>query len=159
MSSQIYFDQVTSPVGKLQLICSDDGITALHMNADNSKPPSGAKRGHPLLDKAKMQLDEYFAGKRRNFDLPLAAQGTPFQRKVWQALCSIPFAKTLSYGEVARKVGKPGASRAVGGANNRNPIGIIVPCHRVIGADGSLTGYGGGLDRKQWLLEHERASL
>ncbi len=154
-----YFEPIDSPVGKLLLTCTDEGITALHMDSDGRKPPASAKRGHPLLDKAKVQLDEYFKGKRRDFDLPLAAQGTPFQRKVWQTLCSIPFAKTLSYGEVARKVGKPGASRAVGGANNRNPIGIIVPCHRVIGADGSLTGYGGGLDRKQWLLEHERASL
>ena len=151
-----YFLEVESPIGPLLLTCNDEGLTSLHMGG--GKPPAGTTRGHAILEKARKQLDEYFAGKRRDFELPLAAEGTPFQRKVWKALCTIPFAATVSYGEIARKVGKPQASRAVGGANNRNPIGIIVPCHRVIGADGSLTGYGGGMKRKQWLLEHERAA-
>lgn len=152
-----YFLKVKSPLGTLLLTCSEEGLTSLHMGG--GKPPAGATEGHPTLDKARKQLDEYFSGKRRDFDLPLAAAGTAFQRKVWKALCTIPFAKTVSYGDIARKVGKPRASRAVGGANNCNPIGIIVPCHRVIGANGALVGYGGGLDRKRWLLEHERAAL
>ena len=104
------------------------------------------------------QLDAYFAGKLTNFDLPLAPPGTAFQRRVWHELCRIPFGQTISYGEQARRVGKKGAARAVGAANGRNPIAIIVPCHRVIGANGTLTGYGGGLDRKEWLLRHERAA-
>jgi O-6-methylguanine DNA methyltransferase len=107
------------------------------------------------LRAAAEQLDQYFAGARRRFDLPLDLPGTPFQQRVWQALSEIPFGETLSYGQLAARIGKPGAARAVGLANNRNPISIIVPCHRVIGADGSLTGYGGGLDRKRWLLAHE----
>lgn len=102
------------------------------------------------------QLAEYFDGERRTFDLDVEPRGTPFQLDVWRALCDIPFATTASYGEVARAIGNPKATRAVGLANNRNPIALFVPCHRVIGADGSLTGYGGGLEMKSWLLEHER---
>ncbi len=101
------------------------------------------------------QLQAYFAGELTDFDLPLQMHGTEFQRRVWAALCEIPYGETISYGELARWVGNPKASRAVGLANGRNPVAIVVPCHRVIGADGSLTGYGGGLDRKVWLLEHE----
>jgi methylated-DNA-[protein]-cysteine S-methyltransferase len=101
------------------------------------------------------QLEEYFAGSRREFDLTLHLEGTPFQRRVWAALREIPYGATLSYGELARRIDKPKASRAVGLANGRNPISILVPCHRVIGTNGSLTGYGGGLDRKRWLLAHE----
>jgi methylated-DNA-[protein]-cysteine S-methyltransferase len=108
-----------------------------------------------MLDAARTQLDEYFAGARLEFDLPLDAQGTPFQRRVWTALAEIPFGQTISYAELARRVGDVKAVRAVGAANGRNPIPIIVPCHRVIGANGSLVGFGGGLERKQWLLEHE----
>jgi methylated-DNA-[protein]-cysteine S-methyltransferase len=101
------------------------------------------------------QLTAYFAGDLREFDLPLAAPGTDFQRRVWRELMQIPFGRSISYGELARRIGKPAASRAVGRANGQNPISIIVPCHRVIGADGTLTGYGAGLDRKRWLLDHE----
>jgi O-6-methylguanine DNA methyltransferase len=102
------------------------------------------------------EFDAYFAGELSSFDLEMNALGTPFQRSVWSQLCEIPYGETISYGELAQRLGNPNASRAVGLANGRNPIAIIVPCHRVIGADGSLTGYGGGLERKTWLLEHER---
>ena len=102
------------------------------------------------------ELDEYFAGQRTEFTLPLAPSGTDFQQSAWKVLCGIPFGETISYGEQARRLGNPNAVRAVGGANGRNPIGIIVPCHRVIGADGSLTGFGGGMDVKRTLLDHER---
>lgn len=108
-----------------------------------------------MLALAARQLDEYFAGERREFDLPLAPRGTGFQERVWRALLAIPFGVTRSYGELARTIGRPSASRAVGAANGKNPIAIIVPCHRVIGANGTLTGYGGGLPIKRWLLEHE----
>ena len=112
--------------------------------------------GLPLLGQAKQQLAEYFAGQRQAFDLPLRMQGTPFQQKVWAALREIPYGETRSYGQIAAQVGNPKASRAVGMANNRNPIAIIVPCHRVIGANGSLTGYAGGLSVKEELLALER---
>jgi methylated-DNA-[protein]-cysteine S-methyltransferase len=107
------------------------------------------------LGEAVRQLSEYFAGTRRTFHLPLRLQGTEFQQRVWRELTEIPYGETWSYGQLARRIGNPNASRAVGLANGRNPISILVPCHRVIGADGSLTGYGGGLERKQWLLAHE----
>lgn len=109
-----------------------------------------------MLARAAAQLAAYFAGERRDFDLPLAPQGTPFQQRVWDALLAIPYGAVRSYGDVARAIGRPAASRAVGAANGRNPIAIIVPCHRVIGASGQLTGYGGGLPTKRWLLEHEQ---
>ena len=152
----VYYLEMPSPIGKLTLTCDGKALTAVHMDCGPLKLPKDAKRGHALLEKAREQLNEYFAGKRTEFDLPLAAQGTEFQRKVWARLCEIPFAKTASYGDVAKNVGNAKASRAVGLANGRNPIGIIVPCHRVIGANGTLTGYGGGLERKQWLLDHEK---
>jgi methylated-DNA-[protein]-cysteine S-methyltransferase len=109
-----------------------------------------------VLVRTQAQLAEYFAGERRAFDLPLAPQGSGFQVEVWRALLRIPYGETCSYGDIARVVGRPAASRAVGAANGRNPIPIIVPCHRVIGSNGSLTGYGGGLPVKRWLLDHER---
>ena len=116
----------------------------------------GARDPSAALGEARRQLTEYFAGARRAFDLPLAASGTPFQRRVWEALRRIPYGETISYGELARRIGKPTASRAVGAANGRNPIAIVVPCHRVIGADGTLIGYGGGLPVKEALLALER---
>jgi methylated-DNA-[protein]-cysteine S-methyltransferase len=109
-----------------------------------------------LLERVAAQLREYFAGERREFDVELAAKGTPFQQRVWDSLMAIPYGELRSYGDVAKAIGRPAASRAVGAANGRNPIAIIVPCHRVIGASGNLTGYGGGLPTKKWLLEHER---
>src|SRR6202012_510460 len=111
-----------------------------------------------LLAQARAQIEEYFAGTRRDFDLPLAPRGTAFQRSVWHALATIPFGVTTTYGEIAAAVGRPTASRAVGAANGQNPIAIVIPCHRVIGANGTLTGYGGGLPTKEWLVRHERAA-
>ncbi len=113
---------------------------------------------HPLLAATAQQLTEYFAGTRTVFDLPLRPSGTAFQREAWNALLEIPYGSTASYGEQARHIGKPDAVRAIGAANGRNPIGIVIPCHRVIGANGSLTGYGGGIETKAWLLRHEGAA-
>ncbi|CAN5816502.1 hypothetical protein BH11MYX2_BH11MYX2_03350 [soil metagenome] len=118
--------------------------------------PSAPLGNSAVLDRAAKQLAEYFASKRSTFDLPLAPDGTDFQRKVWRALETIPFGETWSYGELAKRIGNPTASRAVGAANGQNPLWIIVPCHRVIGADGSLTGYAGGMTAKKWLLAHEQ---
>lgn len=118
--------------------------------------PEGENKQTRLLVQAAEQLDEYFTGKRKEFDLPLAAEGTLFQKRVWNALCTIPYGETRSYKDIAIQIGNAKACRAVGMANHNNPIGIIVPCHRVVGADGKLVGYAGGLDRKQFLLELER---
>jgi methylated-DNA-[protein]-cysteine S-methyltransferase len=153
---------LSTPIGPLVLDADDHGISLLSLDGTSPLVPSAttrAARAH--LVEAARQLDEYFDARRTSFDLPLAMHGTPFQREVWAALADIPFGETISYGELARRVGAPGAARAVGLANGRNPVPIVVPCHRVIGADGTLTGYGGGLDRKRWLLEHEsgRAQL
>ena len=152
---------VPSPVGPLTLAGRDEILTNLRME-DQTHPPPG--RGDWVRDdhafpKVVEQLEAYFAGELIEFDIALDMQGTPFQRQVWAALCDIPYGTTASYGEVARRIGRPSASRAVGMANGRNPVGIIVPCHRVIGANGTLTGYGGGLDRKQVLLDLERRTL
>ncbi len=141
---------IESPVGTLLLEAEGGAITRLeyvdHAGRDDSCP---------LLDEAEGQLREYFEGKRRAFDLPLAPEGTAFQRRVWAALREIPWGEVRSYGDIARRIGQPGATQAVGGANHRNPIAILIPCHRVIGADGGMTGYGGGLDRKRALLRLE----
>jgi methylated-DNA-[protein]-cysteine S-methyltransferase len=155
----IYFTSIDSPIGPLLLTSDGAALTGLHMS-DSSHPPRRdadwiESPRHAPFGEARRQLGEYFAGARREFDLPLAAQGTPFQRKVWQALRQIRYGETQSYGEVAARIRNPAASRAVGLANGRNPIAVVVPCHRVIGANGSLTGFGGGLARKRWLLEHE----
>jgi methylated-DNA-[protein]-cysteine S-methyltransferase len=155
----ILYTHVDSPVGRLLLLSDEKTLTGLYMDVPGHEPAGRAAwRERPEagpLRAAAEQLSDYFTGTRRRFDLPLGMPGTPFQRRVWQELSEIPFGETLSYGRLATRIGKPGAARAVGLANNRNPISIIVPCHRVIGADGSLTGYGGGLDRKRWLLAHE----
>lgn len=148
--------EMPSPIGTLTLVGNGSALTAVHMDGDGMSLPTRAKKGDAVLEHARRQLEEYFAGTRTNFDVPLAAEGTPFQSNVWSALCEIPFAQTRSYADIARAIRNPKAVRAVGAANGRNPIGIIVPCHRVIGADGSLTGYGGGIERKRWLLNHER---
>jgi methylated-DNA-[protein]-cysteine S-methyltransferase len=153
--------QVTreSPIGPLTLFATGDALVGLYMGEHGSAPPEATERSTPLLERAGAQLDEYFAGRRRDFDLPLAPAGTEFQRQVWAVLRTIPFGTTWSYAEVARRIGRPRAVRAVGAANGQNPIGIVIPCHRVVGSDGSLTGYGGGLPRKRWLLAHERGEL
>ncbi len=145
-----------SPVGKLTLTSNGAAITAIEF--DNPRHPlSTQPRGEDkIIDAARRQLDQYFAGKRCEFDLPLATQGTAFQQSVWAALQTIPYGATRSYGQQAAAIGKPAAVRAVGLANGRNPISIVIPCHRVIGANGSLTGYGGGVERKKLLLDLEQ---
>jgi methylated-DNA-[protein]-cysteine S-methyltransferase len=131
----------------------------MHEQRHRPDLPAGSERNDNAFKHAREQLKAYFAGKLREFELKLRGEGSAFQRSVWKALCNIPFGETESYGGLAKRIGNANASRAVGLANGKNPIGIIVPCHRVVGANGSLTGYGGGLERKQWLLEHERRYL
>jgi methylated-DNA-[protein]-cysteine S-methyltransferase len=145
---------VPTPVGDLLL--TSDGRALSRVLFDGTPEPDWEERRDDVLVTAVEQLGEYFAGERTDFDLPLAPAGTPFQLRVWEALRSIPYAETRSYGHLAAQVGQPSASRAVGAANGRNPLPIVVPCHRVIGADGRLTGFGGGLPRKEWLLSMER---
>jgi methylated-DNA-[protein]-cysteine S-methyltransferase len=151
--------RLESPVGRLRLVAEDDALVGVLFPGGDELPaaPLEPGRAHAVLDRAREQLNEYFAGDRVAFDLPLAPQGTAFQRTVWRALERIRFGETCSYAEIAAAIGRPTATRAVGAANGQNPISIVVPCHRVIGADGSLTGYGGGLPRKRWLLAHEGA--
>jgi methylated-DNA-[protein]-cysteine S-methyltransferase len=161
----VRFTKIESPVGELLVAASDRGLTTLlfevwgHGPSDRDRwdwePDDGSGRAGEILAAARRQLGEYFAGRRTTFDLPLDLSGTPFQLQVWNALTRIPFGTTLSYGELARRVGSPNGSRAVGAANGRNPVAIVVPCHRVIGANGDLTGFGGGMARKEWLLKHE----
>ncbi len=155
-----FFSRIDSPVGPLLLLGDGEAITGLQMEGQRHAPdvPAGSRRDDAPFRAAREQLEAYFARELRVFDLPLAPAGTPFQQSVWKALLEIPFGATESYGGLAKRIGRPGAARAVGLANGRNPIGIVIPCHRVIGADRSLTGYGGGLERKEWLLRHE-ASL
>lgn len=152
------FCYVGSPIGRLLLTSDGEALTGLY-----TEPSQKAQSTEGWVEDAGLkplvatvrQLREYFAGSRREFDLPLRLQGTEFQRRVWSELQEIPCGVTWSYGQLAKRIGNPNAPRAVGLANGSNPISIVVPCHRVIGADGSLTGYGGGLERKRWLLEHE----
>jgi O-6-methylguanine DNA methyltransferase len=146
-----YFGYLESPIGLVEIEGTREAITGLHF-VDERRP--GATTS-PVLEEALNQVLGYFRGTRRRFDLPLDLGGTDFQRAVWQHLLTIPFGEITSYGGVALAIGRPRAVRAVGAANGRNPISIIVPCHRVLGGDGSLTGYGGGLWRKEWLLRHE----
>jgi len=155
----IHFRHIDSPLGPLTVSTRDDGLLALEFPQDAwFLPRDGWRQGdHPLLRRAQVQLDEYFAGARRAFELPLAPQGTPFQRLVWFALADIPYGQTTSYARLAARLGRPTATRAVGAANGRNPLGIILPCHRVIGANGALTGFSGGLAAKQFLLRLEGA--
>jgi methylated-DNA-[protein]-cysteine S-methyltransferase len=157
------FCYVESPIGRLMLTTDGTALTGLYMNLYRNKPSKLPGVGDDWIQNATIdplpaaarQLKEYFAGKRREFDLPLRMEGTEFQQRVWRELTKIPFGETRSYGQLAKRLNNPNGSRAVGLANGRNPIAIIVPCHRVIGADGSLTGFGGGIDRKEWLLTHE----
>jgi methylated-DNA-[protein]-cysteine S-methyltransferase len=152
-----YFSEIDSPVGTLLLVGDGESLTGLYMNDQRHRPdfPS-SERNDRCFKEVRSQLKAYFAGQLTEFDIPLAGQGTSFQQTVWKALRKIPYGMTQTYGSLAKRIGNPNASRAVGLANGRNPIGIIVPCHRVIGANGTLTGYAGGVQRKQWLLEHER---
>jgi methylated-DNA-[protein]-cysteine S-methyltransferase len=176
-----YYDCIESPIGTLTLLSNGTELTGLYMDrvtgrrgdgetgTGNREELESASNGWidpdwiqdpkaaPIVEVAK-QLKAYFAGEQKEFDVPLSLAGTEFQQRVWEELCRIPYGVTISYGELATRVGNPQGSRAVGLANGRNPISIIVPCHRVIGANGKLVGYGGGLDRKFWLLEHEQGS-
>lgn len=153
------FTEMDSPVGTLKLVASDKGVVAILWPGDDPRRvPLGAMtedRDDTILTRAATQLGEYFAGKRRAFDLPLDFRGTDFQRSVWAALLTIPAGETRSYGQIARQVGRPTAFRAVGAANGRNPISIVAPCHRVIGSNGALTGFAGGLEAKKLLLDLE----
>lgn len=144
-----------TPIGTIGIEEYNSSISRLYLSTDHI-PQNLCIKDTPLLQKAKFQLIEYLEGKRESFDLPLAPHGTDFQHKVWEALQSIPFGETRSYKQIADAVGNPKASRAVGMANNKNPIAIFIPCHRVIGANGSLVGYGGGLRTKQYLLDLEK---
>ena len=156
----IRYAHVPSPVGALLVAASDAGLHAIEF-PDNRHPVprigAWAAGPHPLIEAARAQLDAYFAGELERFDLPLAPRGTPFQLAVWRALADIPYGGTASYAQLAARVGRPSATRAVGAANGRNPLPIVLPCHRVIGADGGLTGFGGGLPTKRFLLELEGA--
>ena len=156
----LVFTHFPSPVGRLKLVASDAGLVAILWEDDD---PDRVRLGamteqpdHAILAKASRQLTDYFAGRRQRFTMKLDFRGTDFQKAVWAALVAIPFGETRSYGQLAHQLGRPSASRAVGAANGRNPISIIAPCHRVVGANGALTGFAGGLPAKQYLLDHER---
>jgi methylated-DNA-[protein]-cysteine S-methyltransferase len=152
-----------TPVGVLHIAASVDRVLCIELPGSRSEHAVGrwlrARAETPALSAALQQLREYFAGKRRVFDVPVEPAGTEFQRRVWQAIAAIPFGETVSYSDIAADLGSPNLARAVGAANGANPIPIIIPCHRVIGSDGSLTGYGGGLRMKVWLLRHEGVLL
>lgn len=149
------------PLGQLHIVANDNAVVAVlwpnekqgRVTFDHTPE---ATDNHQVIDKAAAQIAEYFDGTRRDFDLPLEPHGTDFQRKVWWSLADIPFGETSTYGNQAARIGRPSAVRAVGAANGRNPLSIVLPCHRVVGANGKLTGFAGGLDAKQWLLDHER---
>jgi methylated-DNA-[protein]-cysteine S-methyltransferase len=152
---------IESPIGTLTLVNSDGVLSGLYMQLHRHGPGNEGigELARSGFEQAEEELREYFDGRRREFTLPLAMEGTSFQREVWQRLCAIPFGETRTYGQIAAAMGTPKAVRAVGLANGRNPISIVVPCHRVIGSDGSLTGYGGGLERKTFLLKLEGKQL
>jgi methylated-DNA-[protein]-cysteine S-methyltransferase len=148
--------RLETPIGTIGLAASDAGLRRVYFDGARVEPEGAS----PVLDEAARQLESYFAGDLIDFDLPLDLGGTDFQRRCWLALATIPYGQTVSYGEQARRLGLgPAAARAVGAANGQNPLPLVLPCHRVVGADGSLTGFGGGLDRKRFLLEHEGALL
>ena len=155
------YDWMESPVGELLIAADENALTMIGFREGRhpGKVVEGWRRGGPLVAEARRQLGEYFRGRRRRFDLPLAPSGTPFQLRAWRALRDIPYGATRSYGEQARAMAQPRAVRAVGAANGRNPIAIVVPCHRVIGGDGRLTGYGGGLYVKRFLIDLERRGM
>jgi methylated-DNA-[protein]-cysteine S-methyltransferase len=158
--SAILETTIEAPIGALRLSAEGDALVAVHLPG-RGVAEAGSRRepAHPVLAQARAQLAEYFAGHRARFELPLRTRGTPFQERVWGALAGIPYGETRSYAAIAAQVGRPEAVRAVGAAIGRNPLPIVLPCHRVIGADGSLTGYAGGTPMKAWLLRHERGVL
>lgn len=152
-----YVTVLDSPVGLLHLVGRDGVLIGLYLDERPDLGPVEADEGR--LDEARRQIEEYFAGERTSFDLDLAPAGTPFQLTVWKALQEVGFGETVSYADIARRIGRPTASRAVGGANGRNPISLLIPCHRIVAAGGGLGGYGWGLERKRWLLRHEQRVL
>ena len=152
MRENKYVAFIQTPIGNLKIIADDNAVTEILFDAEKTSEESTNK----IIEQCKRELAEYFVGKRKEFTVPLNQKGSEFQKKVWDELQKIPYGKTVSYGYVAEKIGGKNMMRAVGGANKRNRIPIIVPCHRVIGSNGSLVGYAGGLWRKEWLLEHER---
>lgn len=149
-----YYDNYQTPIGNMEITASNTAVEAIDF-VETLHPV----RSNAVTDLVKQQMLEYFDGNRQTFDLPLGAQGTDFQQQVWQALCGIDFGHTCSYSDIANKINNPKAVRAVGAANGRNPLTIVVPCHRVVGMNGSLTGYASGVERKAWLLNHEAPSL
>jgi len=156
----IHYQYIDSPVGPLLLAADKHGLHLIEFHTPRhpmARLAAWTEGSNPILEATRRQLDDYFAGSRKEFDLPLAPQGTPFQTQVWHMLATISYGQTISYAQLAQRVGKPTAMRAVGAANGRNPLPIVLPCHRVIGADGSLTGFGGGLPTKQFLLQLEGA--
>jgi methylated-DNA-[protein]-cysteine S-methyltransferase len=159
----LYRDSLSCPLGRLDVYVDSTGglvrIDLCDTDAPPSQPAEAGRAGAERCRAAIAQLSEYFAGSRRDFDLPLRPHGTNFQQAAWQQLQRIPYGTTISYAEEAARLGRPTAYRAVGGANGRNPLPIVIPCHRVIAADGSLGGFSAGLARKQWLLDHERGQL
>ena len=165
MNESAYYSYHSSPVGDLLLISDGEALTGLHLPQHDGTPAplpetgTAGRRDDRAFRDVRDQLRTYFAGERFAFDFPMRMAGTPFQRLAWSGLLTIPFGATVSYAEQARRIGRPGSSRAVGSANGKNPIAIVVPCHRVIGSNGSLIGYGGGLDLKRWLIEHEASVL
>lgn len=153
---------IDTPVGRLYVTAGDDGVHEIHWPnaASPEAPDDGTTMGtNAVLVELARQLDEFFDGDRIEFDVPLAPHGTPFQLAAWQVLREIPFGATMTYGEQARRLGDPKKARAVGAANGKNPLSIVVPCHRVVGSNGKLTGFGGGLEAKAWLLDHEQRTL
>ena len=156
-----YLTTMVSPIGELTLVATDEALVAIRFPGEDDArarvPEPLSTTGHPILRAAKSQLDEYFAGRRRAFDLPLAPAGTPFQQAVWRALLAIPFGETRSYADIARAIGQPSATRAVGAANGRNPLPIVLPCHRVVRSDGTYGQYRGGPEAKHALLTMEAA--
>lgn len=148
---------IDTPIGSLSAVADGEG-RLIELRFDGDLLDAGAA-GPPLAAKHAREIEEYFAGTRREFTIPLAPRGTGFQLAVWNALLEVPYGDTISYAELARRIGRPAAVRAVGAANGANPIPVVIPCHRVIGSNGTLTGYGGGIERKQWLLAHEGRRL
>lgn len=156
----MWFDEFKTPIGLLKIVVDASGLRYVVFEDNKYEPPNHQdwKRDRSATREVREQLQQYFAGERKKFDLETSFTGTDFQQRTWQMLANIPYGQTWSYGELAKRVGSPKAVRAVGAANGRNPLPIILPCHRVIGGNGKLTGFGGGLPVKQWLLEHEEKS-
>lgn len=157
--TETYEIEITSPLGPLSIVGSAEAVESIGWNLDRASSTADTANSCPLLDECVRQLQAYFDGRLTAFDLPVAPAGTNFQQRVWQRLMAIPFGHTLSYGQLAETLQPPTSPRAIGNAVGRNPISIVLPCHRVVGSRGDLTGFAGGLDRKEWLLTHEGAIL